>query len=99
VYTIAQSELHDPDQKDGQLASKGKLALKNGSIPYNNAAVPGGLRLPLAGLAILPGAPGREREDRQGRVIAGCPGFSIGPEVTNQIHVVEHFVVSFCPVS
>ena len=44
-----------------------------------------------AGFAVLPGALGRQREDRQGRVVTGCAGFGIGAEVANQSHVVKHF--------
>ena len=48
-----------------------------------DAFMPSSLRFALSSLAVFPGALGREREDRQGRVVAGGAGLGVRAEIPN----------------
>ena len=64
-----------------------------------DAAMPGHLRALFAGLAIFPGAVGRDRQRRHRRFIPDCSGFGVVADVANQSHVVQHFRCLLLPPS
>ena len=56
---------------DLQVCALGQAGCVLAEVPPNDDSVPGGLRLPLSGVALLPAALGCERKHGEGCVIAG----------------------------
>src|SRR5258708_7729464 len=65
----------------GEMAVRGRRSgheRSSGEWRHSRPFMRGGLRVAGAGVTVLPGALGREREDRHSRVVAGGTGFGVG---------------------